>query len=348
VRVGLIGPYPPPKGGISVHIKRLEENLSEMGVEVTIFHSAQPENNGGRVSKKLSKLRWLFQFMICPRVDIFHLHHNRWRECAFIIIVGKLRRIKTVMTVHSLRDDLEQKFIPRSLSISLAMRHADYLIAVGENERNKLLKHFDCEARLAVLPAFIPPKSLEIKLPEHITEFIRNHEFIISANGSNMNFYQGLDIYGLDMLVELCGRLSGEIRVGFIYCLTRITDKLYFKRITDRIKELRLETDFLWVTDSMELRPILEKTHLFVRPSCTDSYGVSIAEAIMLGIPCVVSNVCKRPEGAILFQTRNSEDFYSKVRAVITNYDQCKKNLQDIQIEDCTPAIQKIYQSLVL
>lgn len=347
MRVGLIGPYPPPRGGVSVHINRLEEALREQGVTVTIFDCDRARNSGGRFVKKLSKIRWLFQFLICPRVDIFHIHSSLWRDRASIILIAKIRKMKTVLTLHSLRDELDKKHILQSMYVAYAINHADYIIAVGENEKNKLVKQFNCEARLSILPAFIPPRRVNLELPEYIFEFIRNHGFIISANGSNLNFYQGLDIYGLDMLVELCSWLNREIKVGFIYCLSRVTNTVYYEKIWDRIRELHLEDSFLIVTENFELWPILEKSHLFVRPSCTDSYGVSVAEALSLGIPSIASDVCKRPEGSILFKNRNSEDLQTKIREVIMNYDLHRISVQNVQIEDCTPSILKIYQNLV-
>lgn len=348
MRVGLIGPYPPPRGGVSVHMKRLEEALQGQGVSVTIFNIYSAGSGCNMLISKLCRMKWLLQFLICARVDILHIHVSTWRDRAIIILLARIRKMKTVVTFHSLRDNLDEKSMLQSLYISFSIKHADYIIATGKNEKEKLLKRFNCIAYVTVLHAFIPPRQFETELPNYVTEFIRCHTFLISANGSNLDFYQGQDIYGLDMLVELCGQLSSKINVGFIYCLSCVTDMAYIVKIRDRIKELLIEDSFLIVSENMEFWPILGKSHLFLRPTCTDSYGVSIAEALTLRIPSVASDVCIRPEGTILFQNRNSEDLYLKTWDVIQNYGRSKAVLQHLEIEDCSSSIMSIYQKLVV
>lgn len=341
MKVGLVGPYPPPRGGVSVHIERLEEFLNEQGVEVTIIR------NDRSIVTKLRRFKWMMRFLTCNRVDILHIHWLKWDLRALIILMAKMRKMKIVNTYHSIREDLNELPAVQRFFASYVLKNSDYVIAVGQNEKDKLMEMFNCAGRMAVLPAFIPPQRVNAEIPGYIMEFIRSHTFIISANGSNMNFYQGHDLYGLDMLVELCGRLSTEINVGFIYCLTRLTDKDYYEKIKARIAELKIENSFLIVLDNMELWPILEKSHLFIRPTCTDSYGVSVAEALTLGIPSIASDVCKRPEGAVLFHSRDSEDLYHKVREIHTNYEQYKAGAQKTELENCAPAILRIYQELV-
>lgn len=344
MRIGIIGPYPPPRGGVSVHIKRLEDELRDQGVMIKIFNVNMM---GGCIRRKIRYLKWLLKLLPCTHIDILHIHGGALKERALIIFIARLYKIKTVVTFHSLRDDFTQMtFWKRSL-LSYVVNHTDYIIAVGDTEKEKLVKWFNRETSLSVIPAYIPPKRIETELPAQLMEFLRSHRLIISANASNMDFYQGQDIYGLDMLVELCGQLSAQMDVGFVYCLTRLTDKMYFEEIKSRIKELGIENYFFIVLDSMEFWPVLEKSHIFIRPTCTDSYGVSVAEALTFGIPSIASNVCKRPEGTILFQSRNSEDLYAKAKEIISNYDQYRAAIQHLKIESCVPVILRIYQELV-
>lgn len=347
MKIGIIGPFPPPRGGVSVHAFRLAEALGDQGVVVKKFNSNYGSHNGGRFRGKLTRLLWLWQFSVCAKLDVFHIHVSEWLDRAVIIFWARRRKVKTVVTFHSLRDEFDKMTFWQKQYVSYVLKNADHLIAVGDNEKNKLLRRSNCEERLSVLHAYIPPKRNNLEIPAQITDFIRHHEFVISANGSNMGFYQGQDIYGLDMLVELCGRLRSVINVGFIYCLTRLTDEEYLARIRSRIAELKIEDSFLIVLESIEFWPVLEKSHIFIRPTCTDSYGVSVAEALALGIPSVTSDVCKRPEGATLFRCRDIDDLYAKVWGIIGNYEQSKAELRHLDLETCVPAIQSIYHKLI-
>lgn len=346
MKVGMIGPYPPPRGGVSVHTQRLEEFLLDRGVMVEILTPNFGKNANKTLKSKLIRIKWVLWVLTTSKSDILHIHGGIWWEFILIIWVAKIRQMKTVMTFHSLRQDFDQMNLLEKSCWSYTVKNVDYLIITGENERNKLVKYFNRKERLSVLPAFIPPKRVEIALPERLEAFLQNHSLIISANASNLDFYGGQDLYGLDMLVELCSRLNSEINVGFVYCLSRISNERYLEEIQTRIQELRIENLFLIIPDSSEFWPVLERSHIFIRPTCTDSYGVSIAEALTFGIPSIASDVCKRPEGTILFHSRDSEELYRKVREIITNYDLYKAQVQQLEYENCAHAILRIYQQL--
>ncbi len=347
LRVDIMGPYPPPRGGVSVHIKRLEDELHNHGLTVKIINTNMIENSCGWIKRKLIYLKWLLKILISTRTDIIHIHGGSLEKRALVVFIAGLYKIKTVVSIHSLRDEFAQMNFRQRFLLSYIVNHTNHIIAAGENERDKLVKWFHCDTRLCVIPAYIPPKRVEARLPVQLAEFLRSHKFIISANASNMDFYKGQDTYGLDMLVELCGRLSFQMDVGFVYCLTRLTNKGYFENIRARIKELKIENSFLIVMDNIEFWPVLENTHIFIRPTCTDSYGVSVAEALTLGIPSIASDVCNRPEGALLFQNRDGEDLYNKVCAIIRNYDQYRDSIKHLEIKNCAPEILRIYLELV-
>ena len=88
------------------------------------------------------------------------------------------------------------------------------------------------------------------------------------------------------------------------------------------------------------------KSDVFVRPTNTDGYGISIAEAIYFKVPAVASNVCSRPEGTILFRSRDSDDFVSKVNHVLNNYKEYKGEIANIEFENNIKKIVKIYKTL--
>ncbi|MDA8442929.1 MAG: glycosyltransferase family 4 protein [Peptococcaceae bacterium] len=347
MKVGLIGPYPPPRGGISIHVERLAQALRAQGIAVTVFAIPKKIDKIGRLGKKITAITWLMHFIFCPQMDILHIHLSNWRDRAVIILIARMRKIKTVVTVHSLRDELEQMPMMQAAYMRLVMRQADAIISVGPKENNKLASKFGSSANLRMINPFIAPKIGKTELLQSIQNFMNRHSFIISANGSNMNFFQGQDVYGLDMLVELCFRLTKDYDVGFIFCLTRVTDPAYLQKIHNSIRELHLEASFLLVCDSVELWPILQQSQLFVRPTCTDSYGISIAEAITLGIPSIASDVCQRPEGTILFANRDGDDLYNKVCQVMSDYAKYKKLLENVLVPDCSTEIIKLYRELL-
>nr|WP_307890068.1 hypothetical protein [Clostridium botulinum] len=45
MKIAIIGPYPPPYGGISVHIKRMKLYLENKNIDVTVYNDAKEYNN---------------------------------------------------------------------------------------------------------------------------------------------------------------------------------------------------------------------------------------------------------------------------------------------------------------
>ena len=128
-----------------------------------------------------------------------------------------------------------------------------------------------------------------------------------------------------------------------IFCLPEIGDIEYFKIINKRKEEKKLENNFLFHTKPGQLYPIIQKSDIFVRPTNTDGYGVSLAEAIHFNIPAVASDVCPRAEGTILFKNRNFDDFTLKVKYVLQNYERLKIGLEEIKPPDYAKEILRIY-----
>jgi hypothetical protein len=147
-----------------------------------------------------------------------------------------------------------------------------------------------------------------------VWNFINTHDPILTANAFRISFFQGEDLYGIDMCVRLCSKLKQQFpNIGLVFCLPDKNDENYFNQMMNMIQELEIGNNFLFVIESIELYPILSRSNLFLRPTNTDSYGISVAEALFLGIPAVASDVCERPYGSSLFHNRDEDEFKDAV-----------------------------------
>lgn len=86
---------------------------------------------------------------------------------------------------------------------------------------------------------------------------------------------------------------------------------------------------------------------MFIRPTNTDGDALSIREALTLKKPAIASNVCKRPEGTVLFENRNIDDLYSKTIRMIDNYEKHKALIEDIKFEDNAVKVLKVYKKVL-
>ncbi len=348
MKIALVGPYPPPFGGVSIHIQRLKERLIERGIKCTVYDVKNMQDRNISV-KKIKK--WVTQIFLLPKEKIIHFHSSGYNfamliKSLFCLILGK----KVVITYHSLREKNEITEQISKLLINLISKLNFYIIAVNSHIKDNFVKIGINKKKIKVISAFIPfiVKKQEIAaVPKKIWDFIKNHKPIISANAFKIVFYNDEDLYGLDMCIDLCANLKTKYpEIGFIFCLPDIGDYDYFDEMKQKIREKGIESNFLFQTKACQLYPILMKSDVFVRPTNTDSYGVSVAEAIYFKVPTVASDVCRRAESTILFKKRDINEFILKVKGVLNNYEYYQNKLCDMELEDNVGEILKIYQGI--
>jgi glycosyltransferase involved in cell wall biosynthesis len=348
--IALVGPYPKPYGGISLHIKRLKERLEKNGVVCTVYdNSGVKKEEDNVVSIKSGKILLLTR-LLHIKGNIIHLHTYNSKLIGLLSLFALIKKKTVIVTHHGFRYSPDRFNFWYKLVFWLAAKAKIHFIVVGPEIREKMICLNINSGNIEVIHSFIPPLIREeeiTEIPQDIWDFINHHTPVISANGFMISFYKGEDLYGIDMCVDLCAELKSQHpRVGFIFCIPVIGDYNYFHKMKRKIVERGIENDFLFVAQPCQFYPILMKSHIFVRPTNVDGYGVSIAEAIYLNVPAVASDVCTRPEGVILFKNRDLRDFILKVKDVLDNYQWHRKRIEVVEIEDNFEKIMNIYRRL--
>lgn len=351
-KIALIGPYPPPYGGIAIHIQRLKEQLERGGYECVVYEIGRQEPSEANVIRVKNPKRWLMKYFFFAKEDVIHFHSSDWRMRVIMGLMGLLGK-RTIISIHgaSLNDSLKEGNWLRKQIIKFGLKHTSFVITLNsEIKKTALLLGIKPE-NIEVIPSFIPPtvKEEDVKeIPQGTWNFIDSHSPVILANAFKIVFYNNQDLYGIDMCVEMCARLNRYYpNVGLVFCLPDIGDNDYFNQIKQRIKEKGIEDNFFFQTKPCQMYPLFTKTDVFVRPTNTDGDAVSIREALYFKVPSVASDVVPRPEGSVLFKNRDIDDFISKVKDILDNYEEHKKRLEAITLENNAEKIMKVYQKLV-
>ena len=347
----LIGTYPPPYGGVSIHIQRLKEQLEIRGMKCIVYDTSGVPKSAKDIfsSTILSSLLRI----ICSRgKDIIHVHGYDPRQVILFSLVGVLTRRVVIFTIHSFRYNKDNIGLLGKFSLWMAQKTGQHFITVGLELNEKIMDFGIKQANIKTLISFIPPVVREndfSEIPKEAGEFIRGHSPVISANAYKISFYNNQDLYGIDMCVDLCVNLKkSHPRIGMIFCLPNIGDYDYFKKIQKRIAEKGIEDNFFFQTKPCQFYPILMESDAFVRPTNTDTYGVSIAESLYFKVPAIASDVCLRPEGAILFRSRDIRDFSTKMKELLDNLAEHRDRLANIVQKDDVEKIIDFYDQLLV
>jgi glycosyltransferase involved in cell wall biosynthesis len=308
MKIALIGPYPPPYGGISVHIQRMAAHLEAEGIECVIYDDSGTERNKKNVICISSLKRWLPKYFFFAKEDIIHYHSPNW---ILRIIFGLMSFLgkKTIISIHgeSLNDSLKSAGWLRTKIIIFALKRASFIIALNPKIKELALSTGVKPENIEVIPSFIPPTVREediAEIPQEVWAFMNSHNPVISANAFRISFYNNQDLYGIDMCIDLCANLKLYYpEIGLVFSLPDIGDYEYFNKMKRSIAEKGIETNFLFITKQYQFYPILMKCDVFVRPTNTDGDAVSIREALYFRIPAVASDAVSRPEGTIVFKS---------------------------------------------
>jgi glycosyltransferase involved in cell wall biosynthesis len=331
MKIALLGVFPPPYGGISIHIKRLFLALRDMNFDVQVFdwEWREEQTKNPYIKKINNKFLWILRQILSPEFDLFHFHTSSTHsKFLFVLAIASRFGLPVIITFHSLREEVKSG-LPNKF-IQWVLRSFNKIICVERHIYDKIILYEVPPSEVCVIPAYIPPnRTIDFGEVTHLREFFHNHHPILTANAFKLTFHEGVDLYGVDLCVELTRQLVEKYpKLGFIFVLPQIGNENYFSELQRRISKASLERNFLFSLSEIEYWPILVDCDIFLRPTSSDGFSISLKEALDLQVPSIASDVVNRPPGTVLFQSRNIGDLYKKVNFVLENYEDCKENIK--------------------
>lgn len=305
-----IGTLPPPLGGISVYLYRLKR--LQKGDEFIDL-------------KNLTKRKLLYIVVFTNKEIV--LHSKSWKILCMLWILSFFFGRKYIVVFHGMGWLLDIDCAGR-VNKYLMLKSLDSckkIRVVSEDIKEKLLNiKPQYKDKVFVENAFLPPpledeQKIWCTYPEDVKIFIKKQRPLVVANAFRLIDYNGTDLYGLDMCIELINRLKKQCNnVGLLFALADEQYRSdYFHEMKTLIVKYGLQGNIMFLTNQHELWPIIKHCDVMVRPTCTDGYPVSIAEALYFNHPVVTSDVVVRDKRCIVFKNRDIDDFTLKVESVL-------------------------------
>ena len=348
--VALIGSYPPPYGGISVHLQRLVEFLQTQDINVVLYNTVSASCvPGSVVSVSRHKILWFLRFCLRHRCRIVHLESCNWFSRLLFGIMARFRKGKYLISIQgrSITEALRVSRLRSGLT-RWVLRQMDMVIASNEDIERECLDDVGLpRENVRMIPAFIPPDPDNApELPEYVVDFLETHSPLISSVGWIGQINMGSDLYGIDMMIELVDLLKEDYpNIGFVLSING-GQKADIERLVTECRE-RVGDRFLAVQESLpDIGHILRSSDLFVRPTNTDGDSVSVREALYLGTPVVASDAVPRPDICRLFATRDTDAFAKCVRKALTDLPALKKQVEAVELPDNAWEHMKVYKEL--
>jgi len=351
-RIAIIGSYPPPYGGIGVHLERLARRLEAEGVDFVLYNTvSESERPPHVVSVARRKHSWYLDFCLRHRCDVVHLVTVNWLSRVLMGLTAWLRRGTYILSIHgkSISDALNESGRLQSILTRWLLRRMNVVVACNPQIQQECINRAGLPAKwVRMVPAFIPPLSGRAEgLPQEIRLYLRSHEPVLSAVGWIGKAHAGQDMYGIDLLIALVTRLAKSYpRVGLVLSVNGGPPE----QIRETIETARREVGdhMLLLAEALEdISSVLAASQLFLRTTNTDGDAVSIREALYLGVPVVASDAVTRPRSCVLFRSRDIEDLERQVRSALGNLAGLKAGIAPEDVVDNAVPILELYDELL-
>ncbi len=322
--LAILATYPPPYGGVAVHVARLRPLLEEREVRYVVYNAASPAEDGDRVlSVFRSRRTWLLRYLFTAREPVIYLMSARLTAWVIGALMASWRGKKVLLRLRNSKlPEWMDSSAWRRYWAGFALRRMSGVVGVSRLLVESARQLGVPEDRLIWAPGFLPPvvkANDRDQVDGQVWRFIEKRRPLIVANGK-VALRRGEDVYGLDLMVELLARLKPDYpNVALVVCFWHHLpeDQQYLDELMNRASDLGVADNVLFNTKTGTLLPVLAEADLFVRPTSTDGDANSIREALYLGVPVVASDASERPPGVGLFCSRNVDDFEAKARGAL-------------------------------
>lgn len=311
----MIGPVPPPLGGISVYVDRRSRKLRTEGHLVQNLDFARLS-----FAQRIAALAGL---VLSPAPATFELHAYDFSAMLALLARPFPKKIRYMDHNTLLYDHDVTGIRKRILKKFMAKAEVSFVSEAGLGFYQRGGFSFgSAEVRTAYLP---PPPGDETQIlgtyKRETTEFLASANPLIVANASQIVFVDGIDLYGLDMCVDLLIRVRAQHpNAGFLFALANdAPNRSYLEQIRAKLAGEGAADRFHFLSGQRELWPVFGRAHLFVRPTTGDGFAVSIAEAQELGCSVLASDAVRRPPGVTLFRSRDGDDFAAKALEILAH-----------------------------
>ncbi|HEX6198740.1 MAG TPA: glycosyltransferase family 4 protein [Thermoanaerobaculia bacterium] len=300
----LVGPYPPPHGGISVHVATAYRLLRRSGAACRVLDADGRHGPGSARSGRPGRWRRWSRLSCAIRRHAragwtLHLHTNGHNPRSWLTVLGCGRAARSaparLVTLHSgmVPEYLSGGGAGRRLLVRLALGPYDRVLCVNPRIREAVAALGIAPDKLEVAPAYLPspPPATDAALPPPAVEaWLRVHRPVLV---STLWFRPE---YGFDVLIEALARLAP--RHPSLGCLV-LGGGEGEEAARRQLRERGLEERVLVAGDVSHTLclALMARADLFVRPSLTDGDALSVREALSLGLPVVATDTDGRPGG---------------------------------------------------
>ena len=330
-RVLIVGPLPPPIGGVSSHIAGLANLLVSNSLNCTVIDSYPAKGDKIKIEGIThttcgGHFRYLKVISVLCRTnkrknEVIHFHFSSiiGKILPLSLLLPKFKR-KFFLTVHHGNQTQifnESNWLLKLLA-KLVLGRMDMVFALSQAQLEFFLSIGIPQKKILLwrVPALLPIVSNEELLPKSI------HNLHPVENGGPLSILltsgYSNEHYQFEDCLKLLNKASALFPCCLIVCFYGISQN---KKYEEQLRNKLSQYSNVFIVEALPpsgFHALLSRASIYLRPSKVDSYGLAITEALNLDIPCVASDICERDDRCITYPLGDYEKFEQKSLNILT------------------------------
>ncbi|MBC6994143.1 glycosyltransferase [Neolewinella lacunae] len=290
-------------GGVAVHSSNLYERLREAGLPVERIDFAFIFQRPTVLSRAwiMFKIGFRLLRLRLAGARVFHFHASN-RALVFYLFAPLLKLLggKVLLSLHSGYgyDRWLEEHPSYDRLNTLFFRWLDRLVFMNPEECARIRRRYPwLGARVVTVnPYLAPPAKRLPPLPPSAADRSRMRVATIGVWEQRYNVEEAVR-----------AALNFHAATGVATTLTILQSTIrcepdYQRRVLAEISAAREHIEVLVLEDRTDVLEVLAAQDVFIRPSLLDSYGLCVAESLLVGTPAIATDVCRRCSAALLYR----------------------------------------------
>jgi len=235
--------------------------------------------------------------------DIIHYHTHF--SLTFGVLASAFLKIKRVYTLHNLK-----LYSHRGLSLLVAIKTTDLLIAISEAVKESFLKNINYKQLVKIT---VIPNGIDLDHFKARRKLVMDRLRIICIARLNH------EDKGQDILLKALSILKDKRYDYRCVFIGEGESEVYLKHLS---KNLGLTSCVCFCGKKNNIADLLAASNLFVLPSRFEGFGISIIEAMAAGVPVIASDVggikeiIQDQHNGLLFKSEDSADLANQIELI--------------------------------
>jgi len=320
LHIGLVGPLPPPYGGMANQANQLYQLLQqEADIRVSFVQTNSPY--AVRLVEKIKGVRALFRlasyvkkiFLLAGQVDVIHvLANSGWSWQLFSAPVLWIAYFRKTPVIINYRGGEAGTYFKKSIKWVVPSMEKASVIIVPSKYLQKVFETFHLEAQ--VVPNII---NLDrFKWVKNEISNVKKPHLIITRNLEA--------IYGINTAIEAVAIVKKTVHNVKLSIAGSGPQKEELQALVKKL-ELENNVNFTGKLQPSEVAKLYQDADIMLNPTTVDNMPNSVLEAMASGVPIVTTNVGGIPyivedyKTALLVDVNNSKLMADRMIELINN-----------------------------